>query len=78
MSQGTVKWFNSQKGFRLIAMDGGGQDAFVHASAVERAGIGQLREGAQGHLRTGRGPRRQDVGGKAGGVGGSGPGGAFQ
>ena len=45
MSQGTVKWFNSQKGFGFIAMDGGGQDAFVHASALERAGIGQLREG---------------------------------
>jgi CspA family cold shock protein len=45
MSQGTVKWFNSQKGFGFIAPDGGGQDAFVHVSAVERAGIGQLREG---------------------------------
>ena len=45
MSQGTVKWFNSQKGFGFIAPDGGGQDAFVHASAVERAGIGELREG---------------------------------
>ena len=45
MSQGTVKWFNSQKGFGFIALDDGGQDAFVHASAVERAGIGQLREG---------------------------------
>jgi len=40
MSQGTVKWFNPQKGFGFIALDGGGQDAFVHASAVERAGIG--------------------------------------
>jgi CspA family cold shock protein len=45
MSQGTVKWFNSEKGFGFIALDGGGQDAFVHISAVERAGISQLREG---------------------------------
>jgi CspA family cold shock protein len=42
---GTVKWFNSQKGFGFIAPDGGGNDAFVHISAVERAGIGDLREG---------------------------------
>jgi CspA family cold shock protein len=45
MSQGTVKWFNSEKGFGFITPDGGGQDAFVHISAVERAGISQLREG---------------------------------
>jgi cold shock protein len=45
MSQGTVKWFNSEKGFGFISPDGGGQDAFVHISAVERAGISQLREG---------------------------------
>ena len=45
MAQGTVKWFNAQKGFGFIAPDDGGQDAFVHVSAVERAGIGQLREG---------------------------------
>jgi CspA family cold shock protein len=45
LSQGTVKWFNMEKGFGFIAPDGGGQDAFVHVSAVERAGIGQLREG---------------------------------
>jgi CspA family cold shock protein len=45
MSQGTVKWFNFDKGFGFIAPDGGGQDAFVHISAVERAGISQLQEG---------------------------------
>ena len=45
MAMGTVKWFNSQKGFGFIAPDGGGNDAFVHISAVERAGIGDLREG---------------------------------
>jgi CspA family cold shock protein len=43
MTTGTVKWFNSQKGFGFIAPDGGGNDAFVHISAVERAGMGDLR-----------------------------------
>jgi cold shock protein len=45
MTTGTVKWFNAQKGFGFIAPDDGGNDAFVHISAVERAGIGDLREG---------------------------------
>jgi CspA family cold shock protein len=45
MASGPVKWFNSQKGFGFIAPDGGGNDAFVHISAVERAGLGDLREG---------------------------------
>jgi Cold shock proteins len=45
MTTGTVKWFNVQKGFGFIAPDNGGNDAFVHISAVERAGIGELREG---------------------------------
>jgi CspA family cold shock protein len=45
MASGTVKWFNAQKGFGFIAPDAGGSDAFVHISALERAGIGDLREG---------------------------------
>jgi cold shock protein len=45
MTTGTVKWFNLQKGFGFIAPDEGGSDAFVHISAVERSGIGDLREG---------------------------------
>jgi CspA family cold shock protein len=43
--RGTVKWFNSQKGFGFIQPDNGGKDAFVHISAVERAGLGSLNEG---------------------------------
>jgi CspA family cold shock protein len=45
MPTGTVKWLNSQKGFGFIAPEGGGPDAFVHISAVERAGLYELREG---------------------------------
>ena len=45
MTQGTVKWFNSQKGFGFIQPDGGGTDVFVHISAVERAGLSGLNEG---------------------------------
>lgn len=45
MPQGTVKWFNSQKGYGFIQADGGGPDHFVHISAVERAGLDDLREG---------------------------------
>ncbi len=45
MATGTVKWFNSVKGYGFIQPDDGGQDVFVHISAVERAGLGQLNEG---------------------------------
>jgi CspA family cold shock protein len=45
MTTGTVKWFNLQKGFGFIAPDDGSKDAFVHISAMERAGISELREG---------------------------------
>lgn len=45
MATGTVKWFNAQKGFGFIEPDGGGGDAFVHISAVERSGLTDLRDG---------------------------------
>ena len=47
MSSGTVKWFNSQKGFGFIQPEDGSKDVFVHISAVERAGLSTLNEGQQ-------------------------------
>ncbi|HXC90037.1 MAG TPA: cold-shock protein [Stellaceae bacterium] len=45
MTTGTVKWFNAQKGYGFIQPESGGSDVFVHISAVERAGMDNLREG---------------------------------
>jgi len=45
MPTGTVKWFNSTKGYGFIQPQGGGKDVFVHISAVERAGLNSLNEG---------------------------------
>ena len=44
MAKGTVKWYNSTKGFGFIAPEGGGADVFVHRSALEAAGIANLNE----------------------------------
>jgi len=45
MNKGTVKWFNAQKGYGFIQPEDGSKDVFVHISAVERAGLYELREG---------------------------------
>ena len=45
MATGTVKWYNTTKGYGFIAPDGGGKDAFVHATAIEASGMKTLNEG---------------------------------
>jgi cold shock protein len=57
MSTGTVKWFNSQKGYGFIQPDDGSQDVFVHISAVERSGLGNLHEGQKVSFDLERGDR---------------------
>jgi CspA family cold shock protein len=58
MPVGTVKWFNSTKGFGFIQPDGGGADVFVHISAVERAGMSGLAEGQKISFEAVRDPKR--------------------
>jgi CspA family cold shock protein len=57
MTSGTVKFYNEQKGFGFIAPDNGEKDVFVHATALERAGIGSLREGQKVTFDTANDPR---------------------
>jgi CspA family cold shock protein len=57
MAIGTVKWFNTQKGYGFIQPDDGSQDVFVHISAVERAGMGNLHEGQKLSFELERGQR---------------------
>ena len=54
VATGIVKWFNSNKGYGFIQPDNGGKDVFVHISAVERAGLSDLREGAKVSYEVGR------------------------
>ena len=58
MATGTVKWFNSTKGFGFIQPDSGGADVFVHISAVERAGMRGLVEGQKVSYDEQRDPKR--------------------
>jgi CspA family cold shock protein len=58
MAQGTVKWFNAEKGFGFITLDGEeGQDVFVHFSAIEADGYRSLDEGQKVELQVGQGPK---------------------
>ena len=58
MPNGTVKWFNTAKGFGFIQPDNGGADVFVHISAVERSGLSTLNEGQKVSFEEERDPKR--------------------
>ena len=62
MTTGTVKWFNTQKGYGFIQPEDGSKDVFVHISAVERSGLGRLVEGQRISARAR--PTGQDLGGR--------------
>jgi len=57
MAQGTVKWFNAEKGYGFIAVDGGGPDVFVHYSAIQTNGFRTLDEGQRVEFETTQGPK---------------------
>jgi CspA family cold shock protein len=57
MAQGTVKWFNGEKGFGFIAPDGGGADVFVHYSAIDAGGFRSLDEGQRVEFEVGQGQK---------------------
>ena len=57
MATGTVKWFNAEKGFGFIAVDGGGPDVFVHYSAIESSGFRSLDEGQRVEFEVGQGQK---------------------
>ena len=64
MAQGTVKWFNAEKGYGFIPVDGGGQDVFVHYSAIEMTGYKVLEEGQKVVFEVGtgsKGPQAESV-----------------
>lgn len=57
MALGTVKWFNAEKGFGFIAQEGGGDDVFVHFSAIQMQGYKSLEEGQQVEFEVTQGPK---------------------
>ena len=57
MAQGTVKWFNNEKGYGFISPDGGGADVFVHYSAIQSDGYRSLDEGQRVEFEVAQGPK---------------------
>ena len=57
MAQGTVKWFNAEKGFGFITPDGGGQDLFVHHTAIQMSGFKSLDEQQRVSFEVGQGQK---------------------
>jgi CspA family cold shock protein len=57
MAQGTVKWFNAEKGFGFISVDGGGEDVFVHFSAIQSSGYRTLEENQRVEFQVTQGPK---------------------
>ena len=57
MAQGTVKWFNAEKGFGFIAQEGGGDDVFVHFSAIQMQGYKALEENQKVSFEVTQGPK---------------------
>jgi CspA family cold shock protein len=57
MPQGTVKWFNSDKGYGFISVDGGGDDVFVHFSAIKAGGFRSLEENQRVEFEVTQGPK---------------------
>jgi CspA family cold shock protein len=61
MAQGTVKWFNAEKGYGFIAVDGSNDDVFVHYSAIEASGFRLLEEGQKVEFEITQGPKGQQA-----------------
>ena len=57
MTQGSVKWFNAEKGYGFIAQDGGGADVFVHYSAIDTTGYKSLEEAQRVEFEITQGPK---------------------